>query len=78
MENKVTIRELSSEFEECFMPDRTIAKREYDAIWEIYNSQPLMGGYLETTLSLIEKALQIVTDEALISWINDYKAAITA
>ncbi len=65
--------ELDREFEDKIMKGKSIGRREYDAAWEVYNSQPLFGGSIEKTIKLIEHGLEIAESQIIVDWLNEYK-----
>jgi hypothetical protein len=68
--------ELHKEFEIKIMPDRGIPREEYLAAWEVYNSQPIMGGDVGATISHIWRAIKTAKSPVLIEWLREYARRI--
>lgn len=68
--------DLGNEFQDTIMPDRSINKKEYDAVWKVYNVSMGLGSDYVTMANAIYSAMSILQDAKLIAWTKAHVACM--
>lgn len=69
-----SLLDLGYEFQDEIMSDRSISKREYDAVWGIFNVSIGLSSDPVTMANAIYSAMSILKNEKLVAWAKAHVA----